>query len=226
MKVFNYKSITLLDIILIAGITVSSIVSSILDGEADVIGIIAAVSGVFCVVLSAKGSISNYIFGLVNISLYAWISFSSKLYGTAALNAFYFLPMQFVGWYQWRKRKNSADESLVEGRRLNLKQRIIWGSICVVSVVAVAFILKAFGGAQPWKDSSVTVLQVIAMVLMVQAYMEQWFLWIIVDAIYVAIWAIFTAQGEPHSVIILIMWSFYLLNSLNGLRNWLKLSKK
>lgn len=223
MKIFNVHNITWIDVFLVAGIAVSSVLASVFTGETDLVGIVAAVAGVVNVVLVAKGSIANYVFGIVSVSLYAFISFKAGLYGTAAMNALYFLPMQFIGWYTWRRRGSREDESVVCGRRMNARQRILWSAVSVVSVIAAAIILKQVGGTQPWKDSSVTVLQIIAMFLMVKAYMEQWVLWIAVNVIYVAIWGVFLSKGEPHAAIMLTMWGFYLLNSFNGLRNWLKM---
>ena len=84
------------DIFLIIGVILSNVAYSILCNELDVLGSLACVTGVLCVVLVAKGNIWNYAFGLVNVSLYAWISYKSSLYGDAGLNALYYLPMQFV----------------------------------------------------------------------------------------------------------------------------------
>lgn len=224
MRVFGIENVTWTDLFLVTGITVSSILASVLTGDTDPVGIVAAVAGVVNVVLVAKGSISNYIFGIVSVSLYAFISFRAGIYGTAALNALYFLPMQFVGWYAWRKRGNGdGGSSAVSGRRMNIRQRLVWSAVTAASVVVAAIVLRQIGGMQPWKDASVTVLQVIAMFLMVKAYMEQWILWIAVNIIYVAIWGVFLSKGEPHAAIMLTMWGFYLLNSFNGLRNWLKM---
>jgi nicotinamide mononucleotide transporter len=60
---------------------------------------------------------------------------------------------------------------------------------------------------------------------MALAFMEQWALWIITNVISVAMWSICVARGEAHAGVMVIMWVFYLLNSINGLRVWLKLSK-
>ena len=74
----------------------------------------------------------------------------------------------------------------------------------------------------PYKDSATTVLSIIAMFLMVRAYMEQWFLWIITNVISVVIWAILAFEGERSAGLMVIMWVFYLLNSINGYIVWRK----
>jgi nicotinamide mononucleotide transporter len=85
--------------------------------------------------------------------------------------------------------------------------------------------LKHLGDPQPFKDSATTVLSIVAQALMALAFMEQWALWIITSVISVVMWGVCVARGEAHAGVMVIMWTFYLLNSINGLRVWLKLSK-
>ena len=226
------KVLSLYDWFLIAGVIVSNIVYSVMTGTLDVIGSLAGITGVLCVVLVAKGSIWNYLFGLVNVSLYAYISYKASLYGDAGLNALYYLPMQFVGWWQWRRRGAAVSEAeaggkgvQVKARRFNWKQRTVLALSCAAAVVAMGFVLKEVGDPQPFKDSATTVLSIVAQALMALAFMEQWALWIITNVISVAMWSICVARGEAHAGVMVIMWVFYLLNSINGLRVWLKLSK-
>ena len=226
------KVLTFYDWFLIVGVIVTNIIYSLLTGTFDILGSLAGITGVLCVVLVAKGSIWNYAFGLVNVSLYAWISYKAALYGDAGLNALYYLPMQFIGWWQWRKRGAAMSEAEAGGKDIQVKaRRFDWGQRvllmfgCAAAVVAVGFFLEHLGDPQPFKDSATTVLSVVAQALMALAFMEQWALWIITNVISVAMWAVCMSRGEAHAGVMLIMWSFYLLNSINGLRVWLKLSR-
>ena len=228
----NNKVLSLYDWFLIAGVIVSNVVYSLLTGTMDVLGSMAAITGVLCVVLVAKGSIWNYLFGLVNVSLYAYISYKASLYGDAALNALYYLPMQFIGWWQWRRRgaamsaAEAGDSGVqVKARRFTWKRRAILVLGCTVAVVAVGFLLKHVGDPQPFKDSTTTVLSIVAQALMALAFMEQWALWIITNIVSVVMWCVCVSRGEAHAGVMVIMWVFYLLNSINGLRVWMKLSK-
>ena len=226
------KVLSLYDWFLIAGVIVSNVVYSILTGTLDVLGSMAAITGVLCVVLVAKGNIWNYLFGLVNVSLYAYISYKTSLYGDAALNALYYLPMQFIGWWQWRRRGAAVSAAEADGgavqvkaRRFSWNQRILLFIGCSVAVVGVGFILKHFGDPQPFKDSTTTVLSIVAQALMALAFMEQWVLWIITNIVSVAMWCVCVSRGEAHAGVMVIMWAFYLMNSINGLRVWMRLSK-
>ena len=226
------RVLTAYDWFLIVGIIVTNIIYSILTGTLDVLGSLAGITGVLCVVLVAKGSIWNYAFGLVNVSLYAWISYKAALYGDAGLNALYYLPMQFIGWWQWRKRGAAMSESeaagdsvQVQARRLYWSQRLFLALCCLVAVTAVGYLLEYLGDPQPFKDSATTVLSIVAQALMALAFMEQWVLWIITNVISVVMWGVCVVRGEAHAGVMVIMWVFYLLNSINGFRVWLKLSR-
>mgnify|MGYP002512313245 FL=1 len=228
----NNKVLSIYDWFLIVGVIASNIIYSALSGNVDIVGSVAGVAGVLCVVLVAKGSIWNYLFGIINVSMYAYISYKASLYGDAALNALYYVPMQFIGWWQWRKRGAAASEAeaggagvQVKARRFSWRQRVILALGCAIGVIAVGYVLKHFGDPQPFKDSATTVLSIVAQALMALAFMEQWALWIITNVISVVMWSICVVRGEAHAAVMVIMWVFYLLNSINGFRVWLKLSK-
>ena len=233
----NSKVLSLFDWFLIVGVIASNIIYSVMTGTIDVLGSAAGITGVLCVVLVAKGSIWNYLFGLVNVSLYAWISYKAALYGDAGLNALYYLPMQFIGYWQWRKRgaavssqdarKLNGDEDVrVRARRMDWTQRTYMALGCIAAIAAVGFLLRHLGDPQPFKDSTTTVLSIVAQALMAHAFMEQWCLWIITNIVSVVMWIICVLRGEAHAAVMVIMWVFYLLNSMNGLRVWVKLSRR
>lgn len=227
------KVLSIYDWFLIIGVIASNIIYSALSGNVDIVGSVAGIAGVLCVVLVAKGNIWNYLFGIINVSMYAYISYKASLYGDAALNALYYVPMQFIGWWQWRKRGAAVSEAeaggagvQVKARRFTWHQRAILALGCAAGVIAVGYVLKHFGDPQPFKDSATTVLSIVAQALMALAFMEQWALWIITNVISVVMWCICVIRGEAHAAVMVIMWVFYLLNSLNGFRVWLKLSRE
>ena len=115
--------------------------------------------------------------------------------------------------------------SIVHARRLTPGQLAVLVTVCAAGIVLGAFVLDKLGDPQPWKDSVTTVLSIIAQFLMALAFMDQWALWIITNIVSVIMWSVCVANGDPHSELMVIMWIFYLANSINGLRVWLKLSR-
>ena len=63
------RILSLYDWFLIVGVVASNIIYSALSGNVDIVGSVAGIAGVLCVVLVAKGSIWNYLFGIINVSM-------------------------------------------------------------------------------------------------------------------------------------------------------------
>lgn len=225
LKFRHINTLTFFDWILILGIIAANLIHSILEQSIDVVGSLAGVTGVICVVLVARGNILNYIFGVVNVSLYAFIAYKAGLYGDAALNALYYFPMQFIGWYSWVRRREEAESVTVVARRMVARERVYLALTSIFLTALVAWILYLFNDPQPIKDSATSVLSVIAMFLMVRRFMEQWTLWVAVNIISIVMWSIAFINGESHSALMVIMWIFYLANSINGWITWIRLSK-
>lgn len=190
----------------------------------NLIGIIASLTGIWCVVLTAKGKISNYYFGIINVITYAIVAYGWKYYGEVMLNIAYFLPMQFVGIYIWIKNRKQNDKDGVYVKFLNNKQRIFWLILSIIGVVGYGFVLQGLGGSLSFTDSMSTILSIIAMILMAGRYMEQWILWIVVDVVTIVMWFVVMLQGG-NDISILLMWIAYLVNAVYGLINWIKMYK-
>lgn len=188
------------------------------------IGIIASLTGIWCVVLVAKGKISNYYFGIVNVLAYAYVAYGWKYYGEVMLNLGYFLPMQFVGLYLWRKNRMSKKKDDVKARFMTNRLRVLWSAITAVAVFSYGLVLRSMGGSLPFMDSASTVLSVIAMILMAWMYMEQWILWIIVDIVSIIMWFAVMLDGG-NDIAVLLMWVAFLVNAVYGAINWIKLVK-
>jgi nicotinamide riboside transporter PnuC len=55
------------------------------------IGLVASLSGMLCVVLAAKGKISNYYIGIINILFYSYAAYLNKYYGEVQLNMLFLI---------------------------------------------------------------------------------------------------------------------------------------
>ena len=76
-------------------------------------------------------------------------------------------------------------------------------------------------------DATVMTLNIAGQVLMSFAFMEQWYIWILVNISSISLWAVALSSGtgSGNAAVMLVKYIFYLLNSLNGLRIWLNLSR-
>lgn len=184
-----------------------------------VIDAMAAISGIFCVVLCAKGKKSQFIWGLANVLGYVVIAWINRYYGEVMLNALYYLPSQFIGYYLWNKHMNEETET-TEGKKLTFKQSVILLVLITMGIFGYKLVLDWLGGAGTLLDSASTVTSVVANALMMFRYREQWLLWIIIDIITVVMWLL---VGD---FIMVTMWAVYLVNAFYGYYNWTKMAKE
>ena len=182
------------------------------------VSLTAALTGVWCVILTGKGKRSSFILGMVNVVLYAWVAFQAKYYGEVMLNMLYYVPMNVVGWIAWKKHMNE-DTGEVKKTKLSLKGSALIYGLTAVAIVGYGLVLKAMGGALPYIDSMSTVVSVTAQILSVKRLREQWVLWIVVDIVTVIMWAVNFARGG-ETIATLAMWSVYLVNAFIMFVKW------
>ena len=125
--------------------------------------------------------------------------------------------------------------SQVKARRLNGRQRWLLTGAFLLATVVLYFILLRFDRSAADGFLRVAVLidviplvcNIIGQGLMSTAYMEQWLFWMGVNVTSIILWCI-TLRSTPDSsyaLVYVIKYVFYLLNSINGLRIWLRISR-
>lgn len=175
-------------------------------------------SGVFCVVLAAKGSIATYPAGLLNTLGYAWLACRNGLYGEVGLNLLFYFPMNVVGFLMW---KNHLDGGLVKMKQMSGGAALMVGLICLLTMAALGFGLSLLPGQNnPYLDSATNVLSVSATLMMIRRYREQWAAYIILNVLTVVMWSLRAADGSPEGPLMIVMWSAYLINAFYGWFNW------
>lgn len=186
----------------------------------SLMGIISAVTGIAYVIFAGKGKLSAYFFGLINCTLYAIISFEARLYGETMLNAIYYLPMQFVGFFIWSKNINPETHE-VKKRHMNATWRV--GLIVVIAIATYMYglFLNYLGDMMPFVDSFTTVASVVAMIVSIGMFSEQWWIWLGVNSISVYMWWCNYSSGSDN-IATLLMWLVYLISGIMMLIKWEK----
>lgn len=195
------------------------------------VGLVASLTGMLCVVLTAKGKMSSFYWGLVNILTYSYVAYQSAYYGDVMLNMLYFLPMTFFGIYYWgknmdkkKKKDKKAKTRTVLVRHMKWKDRVIWFSVSMVAVVVYGIILQMLNDTLPFVDSVTTIFSIVATIMLNRRQTDQWFYWILVDVWSIVMWVyIFLRDGNDVSM--LVMWTAYLVNAAYGYYHWRKLEK-
>ncbi len=185
------------------------------------IGMICGIAGCICVVLTAKGKISSYIFNFIQMITYMIICWDLALYLEFGEQVFYFIACIF-GVILWKKnmKKNEDGTEQVKAKKFKWWQ---WLITIVVTVVAT-LVLGWFGenilnSTLSYLDAATVALAVIAQLLMVWRYREQWAIWIAIDVFSLIM---FIILGNWSMVAMYIAWT---INAFYGWYNWTKLQK-
>jgi len=205
-------------IIAMAGIGIYFFIVSDAEWWYRALDLIVSVCGVVSVVLCAKGKISQYYWGIINVSGYVVLAYMSSFYGEMIENVLFYIPANIIGLIMWKKHMDKKNDT-VETKKMS-PWTFVWVSIlCVVLTVCFGWFLELIGNTAPFLDSATNVLSAAGSILMIARYREQWWLWIIINIISVAMWVI---AGSPTMV---AMWGLYLVNSVYGLIVWSKGAK-
>lgn len=200
--------------------SVSSILALSIHWGDTALGMTAAVTGIMYTILAGKGKLSCFIFGLINTPLYAYMAFNAGYYGDFSLNTYYF-AMMIPGLMAWNRNRSASSETGIVRTKLTPEGRFRLAAMCAAGILLLWPTLHMFGGSRPFCDSVTNVLSIAAMLLTVRRAVEEWILWIIVDAVEVFMWWRAWNAGEG-TVSILLMWLLFLANGIYLLSLWMR----
>jgi nicotinamide mononucleotide transporter len=183
----------------------------------SIMGLTVAVTGILYTLLAGKGKISCYLFGIVNVLFYGWISLEQRLYGEVMLNWGWYLPMMFAGWFCWKRHLDKVQT--IRKTALSPKARLFYIIFTLAGIAIYAIILREMNDSQPWVDSATTVLSITAMILTVKRCADQWLIWTTVNILSIWMW-IRACQLTGGSMAVLAMWLLSLANGIIFYIQW------
>lgn len=188
------------------------------------IAVISAFCGILYTIIAGKGKISCYFFGLSGSWCYVWLSFLNSLWGNMLLYLCYYIPMQILGIFKWKKHLKKDTKEIVK-TRLSNKNRITLLFIGVLGSIITSIILHYFHDKSPIADGITTFLSVLGMYLTVRRAIEQWVVWMIVNGISALMWINLVLHGiKTYSTV--IMWVVYFVLAIYFYFEWKKVLNK
>ena len=116
--------------------------------------------------------------------------------------------------------KNNDGTEQVKAKKFKLWQWLVAAGVVAVSTFLLGFFGEAvLGSTLPYLDAMTVALAVIAQLLMVWRYREQWACWILIDVVSLVM---FIILGQWSMVAMYIAWT---ANAFYGWYNWTKLQK-
>jgi nicotinamide mononucleotide transporter len=144
--------------------------------------------GIVSVYLLARQQVWGWPVGLVNAALFMGVFYDARLYAAAALQVVY-MGLCLYGWNAWLAGDSGA------GRLLPSRvPRRALGTLLSVGVVCSLAIGAPMGrytdAALPWVDASTTSFSLVAQWMQTRKWIENWWLWIVVDIVYVGMYVV------------------------------------
>ncbi len=152
----------------------------------SIIGMISGVAGVLCLVYGMKGRKISFIFGLVQCLAMTYIAWISHAYGSFAMDIIYVIS-QPIGWVMW------GQDEATRSFKPTTKRWIFAGAFAAWLVGWV--VLSLLHGQLPYFDSINFVVSLIAQLLYILKFKENWSLWIVVNIANVIYWGALTTQA-------------------------------
>lgn len=180
--------------------------------------LVSGLFGMCSVILCSQGNILTFFFGFGQIFTYTYLCYLERFYAGIAMNVFYFVT-QIYGVFAWRKRLKTSEDRTTEvtitTRRLSMPILLVVSVASLVVSSLIGWILSTYtADGSPYLDAFTTVPALVAQVLMMLAYREQWYLWLFVDVLSCMMWLL------AGNYCMTALYAFWCLNCLFGYIRW------
>ena len=182
--------------------------------------ILGTVAGLLYLWLEYRASIYLWVASIVMPALYLVVYYDAGLYADMGINIYYLL-IAIYGWAAWRYGFSLRRGSV--GRELPISHTPagLWlplAGLTLLLFVAIAQVLIHFTDSTvPWADAFTTALSVVGMWMLARKYVEQWWVWLVVDVASVALYV----YKDLHFTAAL--YGLYAVVAIFGYRKWKEL---
>lgn len=180
--------------------------------------LIAVIAGIASVWFSKKENILVYPVGLINTTIYIYLSFKGHLLGEASVNLYYTI-MSFWGWYLWTRVDPVQEKSVLQITKSNTadwrNQILFFLAFYFTLFFAISFLKKEFAPeAIPWADALASAAAYTGMWLMAKKKVESWIWWILTNIASIPLYFIkgYTFTSVQFIVLLVI--------AIAGLKSW------
>lgn len=150
---------------------------------------------------------------IISSLMYFALFWRGKLYGDAALQIF-FAVVALWGWFQWL-RGVRGDGSALTVARLSRRGLAVTVATCALLWPATGLFLKTYTDTDvPWWDAFPTAVSVVGQFLLGRKYIENWAVWVVVNAVSVGL---FAWKGLWLTV---VLYTLFIGLSVVGWRAW------
>ena len=175
-------------------------------------GFIMCSLAIMTVVLVLLNNSFTYILFILVSAIYSHICYEHGLYGELIVNVIFIMPIQIVGYIHFKEGIVDHD---IETAPISKK----YYNLVLVAILLLTYLYSLFldflGDPQPSLDAMLTVVQIFATYYMLKGKGIQWLFWVMTN-----FFALFVWIEVGHRYNLMVMWLFYLLNSLIGVTEY------
>jgi nicotinamide mononucleotide transporter len=198
----------------------TSLFESIYNGllQTTWLELIAVIAGIVSVWYSRKESILVYPIGLINTTIYIYLSFKGHLLGEASVNLYYTI-MSLWGWYLWTRVDPNKQTIILQITKSNTRdwvyQILFFLAFYFSLYFSLTYLKKEFAPeAIPWADALASAAAYTGMWLMAKKKVESWIWWIITN---IASIPLYFVKGYTFTSVQFIV---LLIIAIAGLKSW------
>ena len=184
--------------------------------------ILTTILGIWYLVLEYRASISLWIVGIIMPALDIWLYWSHGLYGDAGM-AVYYTFAALYGWAVWKFGKKFGQKQAGNMPITHMPGRLYLPTAVafIGAWVATWYILSNFTNSTvPLLDAFTNALSFVGLWALARKYIEQWFFWIIVDAISCYLYIV---KGIPFKA---ALYGLYVVIAIAGYWKWKQMMTK
>jgi nicotinamide mononucleotide transporter len=184
---------------------------------------VAVIMGIVSVWYSRKENILVFPTGIINTSLFIYLSYKGHLLGEASVNLYYTI-MSIYGWYWWTRKKEdqvtNALQITISNTTQRLQQVLVFMGFYAILFFGLLYLKNNFApDAIPWADALASASAYTAMWLMAKKKVESWIWWIITNITSIPLYFIKGYAFTSFQFIVL------LILAIAGLITWNKKAK-
>jgi nicotinamide mononucleotide transporter len=174
--------------------------------------LISFLLSIMTVVLNIKQIHWAWLFSILSSALYGVVFFDAKLYGDSGLQIVFIL-VSVWGWYQWLRHGENQQGLAVS--RLQNSQRLMAVVGWLLIFVALYGVLKmATDTDVPLADGFLTAGSLLGQLLLSRKKLENWYVWIVVDVLYVGLYL------YKGLMLTALLYAIFVVLAIIGARAW------
>ncbi len=190
---------------------VSTVLFTVLGYQVTLLELVAVIASATGVWLGTTGKRIMWPWYGISGVLYGWLFLNYELYASASVQLV-FIAAAIWGWFGWGPQGASS-------RNLTWTLRVTVISAGTVIWLLITPLLVSLGAAAARPDAFGLVFSVIAQVLMVLQFRENWIVWLVVNIVYVGL---YWSQDLKFTSLLYVVFAAI---ALRGWINWQKLQR-